>query len=119
MVHIRGGQRHLKPLRVAESAEAWRPRPPGVGENVFGINSGLTAKRIGLLVAVLIEASSYCAEHDAPCATESNAQCKASTARQDQTDGGADGGTKDDPESDDAVAPIVGSVLAHGCHPRY
>lgn len=90
-----------------------------VGENVVGIIPGLTSERIGLLVASLVEASTYRAEHDAPCATESNAKGKARTVRQDQADGGANGGTKDYPKSDDAVAPIVGSVLAHGCHPPF
>lgn len=76
-----------------------------------------SSRQRGSLAAALIQASSYCAEYNAACATESDAKCKACAACQDQSDGAANGRTKDDPESNDAVAPVARSVLAHEFHP--
>lgn len=68
---------------------------------------------MGSLVAVPIDVSSYCANYNAACGTESAAKRKACAACEDQPDGGANGSAKDDPESHDAVAPVVRSVSAH------
>lgn len=65
----------------------------------------------------MLKTLGYCAKDDPACGPKNAAQGEPRAARQNQPDGGANGRAKDDPESNDAVAPVVRSALAQESHP--